>query len=107
MPVPRKARSGSGRPRTRARAPGHHGVAAELSPPTRRTHPPTHEHIALRAWFLWDASPFHDSDPLEDWLTAERQLWDEYLNGAAGPTVGRLSTTETRSGLVLSTPMPD
>lgn len=34
----------------------------------------THERIAMRAYFLWEARGKHGGSPAEDWFLAEQQL---------------------------------
>ena len=64
---------------------------ADAPPPREKPHPPTHEEIQVRAYCLWSANASGDSDPVSDWLKAEREMWDEYsrdgLEDAAAPSV--------------------
>jgi hypothetical protein len=76
-------------------------VLADAPAPAVEAHPPTHEEIALRAYFLWNAS--HDSDPLENWLTAEQELRAERTQNGEGATVQRPATVEDGTGLAVGT----
>jgi hypothetical protein len=58
---------------------------------------PTHEEIELRAYYIWEAGGFHDTDPFSDWLRAEEQLWEEFANGGlarANPRTGEAARDE-------------
>ena len=50
---------------------------ADVPEPPAERRIPTYEEIAVRAYHIWEANTFHDSDPLSDWLQAEEQLWYE------------------------------
>lgn len=47
-------------------------------------HAPTHDEIAARAYYLWEASG-RTTNAEQNWYEAERQLWDEYWYGAPAP----------------------
>jgi len=51
---------------------------ARDAPARDAAHVPTHQEIEVRAYYIWNAHAFHDSDPVSDWLRAEQQLSDEY-----------------------------
>lgn len=55
-----------------------HQVAEEHRPPTR-------EEVQVRAYFVWRESGDAGSDPLENWLKAERELQDRHGRSATAP----------------------
>lgn len=82
LPVPTRL---NGKPVRRA-AP----AAATVPVPSSRlelalaVHAPTHDEIAARAYYLWEASG-RTTNAEQNWFEAERQLWDEYWYGAPAP----------------------
>jgi hypothetical protein len=42
---------------------------------------PTHDEIARRAYYIWKAATASESDPVANWIEAERQAWEEYARG--------------------------
>jgi len=65
-------------------------------------HPPTHDEIEVRAYHIWRANMLHDSDPVSDWLEAERQLWmgsTPQQEARAGRETARVSHGDERPTL--------
>jgi hypothetical protein len=46
--------------------------AVEMKRPTTAT--PSHEEIAMRAYFYWESRGFQGGSPEDDWFRAEREL---------------------------------
>jgi hypothetical protein len=62
-------------------------VAREIEgAPARRA--PTREDIEIRAYFLWNETGGHPSDPVATWLAAERELWERHEVAGATSDAG-------------------
>ena len=91
MATPRKNRkSAEQHPATPASRPP--AAAAEGSVSPARQHAPTHEDIEVRAYYLWRENS-GESDPLGDWLTAERQMCDQYSTGGGSGSANEADTS--------------
>jgi len=75
------------RPRATRFAPSH-TFPTGSSPLTAGRREPTHEEISVRAYYIYLARGGASSDPLADWLRAERELRRE-LNQPFAATVLR------------------
>ena len=58
---------------------------------------PTDDEVATCAYYRWLESPFHDSDPVTDWLLAEQDLINRRTKVLAQPLEKAATRLETTS----------